>query len=138
MRAGRAGLLVGLLLPLAGCVLPPADQPADPARFGRFAGLIGRCGCTDLGADQVTARIDRLVAGRPAGEARIVGSYARLGAEESWDNQMEICAEVCAQRCMVAAVAGPLGAAGPLAAPCPVTERDLHLTEGRATGWSPF
>jgi len=138
MRAGRAGLFVALVLPLAGCFLPPADQPADPARFGRFAGLIGRCGCTDLGPAQVTARIDRLVAGRPADEARIIGSYTRLGAEEGWDNQMEICGEVCAQRCMVATVAGTLGAAGPLAAPCPVTERDLHLTEGRASTLSPF
>jgi hypothetical protein len=138
MTIRRSLILFVPLLALGGCFLPPADQPADAARFGRFVGLVARCGCTDLGVERTAQGLDRLLAGRTDAEARTARSYFRLGAEENWDNMIEICGEVCGQSCMVAAVAAPLGGHGPEIAACPVTERDLHLTEGRSVSQSQF
>ena len=133
-RPRRVALLaVALLAPaLAGC-LPPPDQPAEAGRFGRFVGLAGRSGCAGHDTLRVTGGLDRLTAGRAPGEAARVRSYAALGADEAWDNQIEICAEVCAQTCMTASVAQALGGPTPPGVePCLVSERDLRLTEGRS------
>lgn len=137
MTIRRPLILVVPLLALGSCFLPPPDQPADAGRFGRFVGLVARCGCTDLGVERAAQGLDRLLADRTDSEARTARSYFRLGAEENWDNMVEICGEVCGQRCMVATVAEPLGGHGPDVVPCPVTERDLHLTDGRAMSRSP-
>ena len=61
--------------------------------------------------------------------------YVDLALGENFDNQLEICGEVCAQDCMVNAVVLPLGGLprGDGTA-CPVSERDLHLTQGRQDG----
>lgn len=124
------------LLALAGCTLPPPDQPAHPSRMGRFLGLVSQCGCSDIGSDRMLAEYGKAVAGRYAeAEIKSMRGYVDLGLFEKFDNQMEICAEACSQSCMVNAVAETLGGrsiAG--ASTCLVSERDLHLTEGRTGG----
>jgi hypothetical protein len=121
-----------LLLALTGCFLPPADQPAYPSRMGRFMGLIAHCGCSDVSPDRMIAEYGRAVAGRYSeAEIKSMKGYVDLATVEHFDNQEEICAEVCSQHCMVQAVVGPLGGRPVAAQACPVTERDLHLTTGR-------
>lgn len=122
-----------LALALAGCTLPPPDQPAHPSRMGRFMGLVANCGCSDLSADRMLAEYPRAAAGRYSeAEIRAMRGYVELGATERYDNQLEICKEACSQACMVNAVAAPLGGrTNPGVAACLVSERDLHLTVGR-------
>lgn len=137
----RAAALV-LAFSLAGCsLLPPPDQPASPNRIGRFMGLIANCGCSDISTDRMLVEYPRAVAGRysPA-EIKAMHGYIDVGAAEKYDNQLVICREACAQTCMVNSVAKPLG--GRLSGDggtCPITERDLHLTEGHYStgggGW---
>lgn len=122
-----------LIVPLAACVLPPADQPAHFTRMGRFAGLIAKCGCSDITPSRMLAEYERALAGLySAEELRRMRGHVEAGATENFDNQYEICAEACSQTCMVNAVAAPLGGRTfPGIAACTVTERDLHLTLGR-------
>ncbi|EME70240.1 hypothetical protein H261_09282 [Paramagnetospirillum caucaseum] len=118
------------LLLLAACV-PPPDQPAHYTRMGRFMGLVANCGCSDIGAERMIAEYRKALGDLyPAGEVAAMKGYVDLGAGETWENQIQICAEVCAQRCMVQAVAAPLGGRGTGEKPCLVSERDLHLTDG--------
>lgn len=122
-----------LALPLAACALPPPDQPAHYSRVGRFIGLVANCGCgTGLTESQVMADYPRVLAGRYSAEdVRRVRGYVEVGATENYDNQIEICAQVCAQPCMVNAVAEPLGGRPIPGVPaCLISERDLHLTIG--------
>lgn len=121
-----------LLLSVSACSLPPPDQPAAPNRMGRFMGLIANCGCSDISPERMLADYPRAVAGR-YGDADIkaMHGYVDVGAYEKFDNQVVICRAACSQTCMVNSVAAPLG--GRLSGDgrsCPVTERDLHLTEG--------
>lgn len=122
-----------LLLALTGCVLPPPDQPAHYQRMGRFAGLIAKCGCSDITPSRMLAEYDRALGGLySADDLRRMRGFVDAGATENFDNQYEICAEACSQTCMVNAIAGPLGGrTTPGVAACKVTERDLHLTLGR-------
>lgn len=121
---------------LAGCALPPPDRPAHPVRMGRFLGLVANCGCSDISPGRMLAEYPRAVAGRYS-EADIAAmkGYVDAGASERYDNQIEICKEACSQRCMVNAVAQPLGGKlNPGTPACLVSERDLHLTVGRFNG----
>lgn len=132
MRAIMALMVAGVL---AGCALPPPDQPASPNRMGRFLGLVSRCGCSDIGADRMLADYAKAAAHYSAADIRAMKGYVDLGLFENFDNQMEICAEACSQSCMVNAVAQPLGGKTvPGIAACLVNERDLHLTTGRMSG----
>jgi hypothetical protein len=121
-----------LALALASCSLPAADQPAAPNRMGRFVGLIANCRCSDIGPDRILAEYPRAVAGRYSqADVKAMHGYVDVGAYEKFDNQIVICREACSQTCMVNSVVAPLG--GKLSGDgrsCPVTERDLHLTEG--------
>lgn len=115
---------------LAGCVAPP-DQPAYYARMGRFMGLVANCRCSDIPPERMMAEYRKALGGRYSdAEAKAMGGYVELGATERWENQPQVCAEICSQRCMVQAVVEPLGGKGTGEAPCLVSERDLHLTEG--------
>lgn len=124
--------LLAVLL-LTGCALPPPDQPATPNRMGRFLGLVANCGCAGIDGDRMLAQYGRAVAGRYSeAEIKAMHGYVDLGTTERFDNQMEICAEICSQTCMVNSVAAPLGGRlGGDGSSCLVSERDLHLTEGR-------
>ncbi|CAA7614463.1 conserved exported hypothetical protein [Magnetospirillum sp. LM-5] len=125
-----------ILLALAGCSLPAPDQPAWHGRMGRFIGLVAQCGCSDITPDRAVADYLKAVDGRYA-QADLVAmkGYVADGAVERYDNQIEICKEVCGQACMVNAVAQPMGGRTiPGVAACPVSERDLHLTPGRFDG----
>ncbi len=127
MRHVAAALLVCLL---AACAVPP-DQPAYYARMGRFMGLIANCGCSDISSERMLAEYGKALGDRyTAAEAAAMKGYIDLGAGETWENQIQICAEVCAQRCMVQSVVEPLGGRGTGEKACLVTERDLHLTDG--------
>lgn len=133
-----AVLLAGLML--SSCALPPPDQPAAPNRMGRFMGLIANCGCSDISESRILADYPKAVAGRYSeAEIKAMHGYVDVGVSEKFDNQIEICAEACAQTCMVNSVAKPLG--GRLSGDgdtCLVSERDLHLTEGRYSGGAPW
>lgn len=125
-----------LALLTTGCALPPPDQPAHPNRMGRFLGLVANCGCSDISAGRMLADYPRAVAERysPA-EIQAMKGWVELGATERYDNQIEICAQACSQTCMVNAVAAPLGGrVNPGVPACLVSERDLHLTQGRFDG----
>ncbi|MGE5517034.1 MAG: hypothetical protein ACM31D_14585 [Bacteroidota bacterium] len=128
----RVLLALVLALAVTGCSLPPPDQPAAPNRIGRFIGLIGNCGCSDVSSDRLLAEYPRAVAGRYSeAEIKSMHGYVDVGASERYDNQVVICRSACSQTCMVNSVVAPLG--GKLTgdgSTCPVTERDLHLTEG--------
>jgi hypothetical protein len=121
-----------LLVSLASCTLPSGDEPAAPNRMGRFMGLIANCGCSDIGPGRMLAEYPRSVAERYAEpQVKAMHGYIDVGAAEKFDNQIVICREACSQTCMVNTVVAPLG--GRLSGDgrsCPVTERDLHLTEG--------
>ncbi|WP_173978041.1 hypothetical protein [Magnetospirillum sp. UT-4] len=127
-------LLVALVL--AGCALPPPDQPAHYQRMGRFLGLVANCGCSDIGRDRMLAEYPRALGGRyTPDEVKAMRGYVDLGAHEKYENQFLICAEVCSQTCMVNAVAEPLGGRVTPGVPaCLVSERDLHLTFGETGG----
>jgi len=119
-----------LLCLLAACV-PPPDQPAHHARMGRFMGLIANCGCSDIGPERMVADYRKALGDRyPAEAVTAMEGYVKLGATERWDNLPQVCAETCAQRCMVQAVVEPLDGRGTGEKPCLVSERDLHLTDG--------
>lgn len=128
----RAIVSLVLALAVAGCSFPAPDQPAAPNRIGRFMGLIANCGCSDISADRMLAEYPRAVAGRYSeADIKAMHGYIDVGAYEKFDNQIVICREACSQTCMVNSVAQPLG--GRLSGDgrsCPITERDLHLTEG--------
>lgn len=128
--------IVLLTLALAGCVLPPPDQPAHPTRMGRFLGLVANCGCSDITPDRMLAEYPRAIAGRYSeAEIKSMRGYVDLGASERYDNQLEICKEACSQTCMVNAVVAPLGGrVNPGVAACLVSERHLHLTPGKFDG----
>ncbi len=115
---------------LAACV-PPPDQPAYFARMGRFLGLVANCGCADIPPDRMIADYRKAVSGRyPDKEIAGMKGYVQLGAQELWENQAQICAEACSQRCMVQSVSEPLGGRDTGVQACLVNERDLHLTDG--------
>lgn len=119
------------LFALAGCALPPADQPAYFSRMGRFVGLVANCGCSDVSVERVRADYSLALGGRyGAEEIKAMKGYVDLGATERWENQMIVCAEVCSQRCMVQSVVEPLKGRGTGEPACLVSERDLHLTDG--------
>jgi hypothetical protein len=127
----RRSLIIATLL-LAGCALPPADQPASPNRMGRFLGLVSNCGCSDVSESRMLAEYSQAVAGRYSdAEIKAMHGYVDMALSEHFDNQIEICKQACSQSCMVNDVAGRLGGrtiAG--AGSCLPSERDLHLTEG--------
>jgi hypothetical protein len=129
----RIAVSLTLAALLSSCTLPPPDQPASPNRVGRFIGLVANCGCSDITPSRMLAEYPRAVAGLYSEAAiKSMHGHVDVGAYERWDNQIEICAEACSQRCMVNAIAKPLG--GKLrgdGATCLVNERDLHLTPGR-------
>lgn len=129
----KIAAILTLAAMLSSCSLPPPDQPAAPNRMGRFLGLVANCGCSDITAERMLAEYPRAVEHLySAAEIKAMHGYVDLGTTEKFNNQIEICAEACAQTCMVNAVAKPLG--GTLrgdGAVCLVNERDLHLTTGR-------
>ncbi|MGE5503107.1 MAG: hypothetical protein ACM31L_01670 [Actinomycetota bacterium] len=119
---------------LSGCdsLLPPPDQPAHPSRIGRFIGLVSRCGCSDISKTRMAAEWPKVVQGRYTPEQiQQMRGYVNAALDENFDNQIEICAEACSQKCMVESVAQPLEGRSTGVAACPITERDLHLTFGR-------
>ena len=119
-----------VLLCLLGACVPP-DQPAHYIRMGRFMGLISSCGCSDIAPDKMLAEYPKALGGHyPAAEVTAMKGYVDLGIGEKWENQTQVCAEVCGQICMVQAVAKPLGGRDTGVQPCLVNERDLHLTDG--------
>ncbi len=127
----RIAALLLLSLSLAGCALPPPDQPAYFSRMGRFMGLIANCGCSDITSARMLADYPAAVNGRYSeAEVKAMKGYVDLGNIERWDNRAVICAEVCGQRCMVQAVVGPLGGRDTGVPACLVSERDLHLSDG--------
>jgi hypothetical protein len=129
-------LLLGLLL--AGCAYSSADEPAYFSRMGRFAGLVAGCGCSDVSVERMKAEYPKALGGRYSeAEVKAMKGYVGIGASEKWQNSMQVCAEICSQRCMVQAVVEPLGGRGTGVAPCLVSERDLHLTEGAQSADSP-
>ncbi|MGE5548579.1 MAG: hypothetical protein ACM33T_16860 [Solirubrobacterales bacterium] len=132
----RATTLLVSILALAACTLPASDQPAHYSRMGRFMGLVARCGCSDITPSRMVAEYPRALGSRySAADIERMHGYVAAGATEKFDNEIEICAEACSQRCMVNAVAGPLGGRTVPGVPaCLVNERDLHLTEGRWFG----
>ncbi|CAA7627321.1 hypothetical protein [Magnetospirillum sp. SS-4] len=122
------------LLVLAGCSLPPPDQPAHFSRMGRFLGLVANCGCSDISPERMLAEYRKALADRYSeSEAVSMRGHVDLAATEQWHNHAVVCGEVCGQRCMVQAVVEPLGGRGVGVPACPVTERDLHLTDGANT-----
>lgn len=123
--------ILTLVFSLLGCALPPPEQPAYFARMGRFMGLVANCGCSDIGVDRMRGEYAKALGGRYS-EAEVKGmkGYVELGAAEQWQNMMQVCAEVCSQRCMVQAVVEPLGGRGTGEKACLVNERDLRLTDG--------
>ena len=129
-------LLIGLLL--AGCAYPAADEPAYFSRMGRFVGLVAGCGCSDISVDRMKADYPKALGGRYSdSEVKAMKAYVEIGASEKWQNSMQVCAEVCGQRCMVQAVVEPLGGRGTGVTACLVSERDLHLTDGAQTADMP-
>lgn len=132
----RIVLALTIVALLAGCALPPPDQPAHPSRMGRFLGLVSRCGCSDIDGERMLAEYGKATAGHYSeAQTKSMRGYVDLALSENFDNQLDICAEACSQTCMVNAVAGPLGGrtlAG--AGTCLVSERDLHLTIGLTGG----
>ena len=127
-----------ILLGLAGCALPPPDQPAHFSRMGRFMGLVANCGWSDISADRMRADYAKALGGRYSdAEVKAMKGYVDLGATEQWQNLPQVCAEVCAQRCMVQSVVEPLGGRGTGEKACLVSERDLHLTDGAQTADAP-
>ncbi|MBC7907182.1 MAG: hypothetical protein H7Y60_10610 [Rhodospirillaceae bacterium] len=137
----KAPSILALAAALSSCTLPPPDQPASPNRTGRFLGLVASCGCSDITPQRMLAEYPLAVAGLYfQAEIRNMHGYVDVGAHENYDNQIEICAGVCSQTCMVNAVAKPLG--GRLrgdGATCLVNERDLHLGTGvRRDSGRPF
>ncbi|OAN55701.1 hypothetical protein A6A05_08065 [Magnetospirillum moscoviense] len=116
--------------------MPAPDQPAWHGRMGRFIGLVAQCNCSDITPDRAVADYVQALGGRySAAEVAAMKGYVADGAFERYDNQIEICKEVCGQACMVNSVAQPMGGRTiPGVAACPVTERDLHLTPGRFEG----
>lgn len=133
----RFAFALSLALAVAGCGFTPPDGPPHPSRMGRFLGLVSRCGCADITASRMLAEFPKAVEGRytPA-EISTMRGYVADGLYENYDNQYEICAEACGQRCAVETVARALDA-GTGAAMCPITEGGLHTTFGRFTGDSP-
>ena len=125
--------VVGLCLVLAGCALPPPDQPAHPSRMGRFLGLVSRCGCSDITPTRMLDDYAKAAAGHYSdAQIKSMHGYVDAALAENYDNQLEICGEVCGQSCMVNAVAAPMGGRRIQGAgACLVSERDLHLTVGR-------
>jgi hypothetical protein len=123
-------MILASLLALAGCWLPPPDQPAHYTRMGRFMGLVALCGCSSVTPERMVADYPKALGGRYSdAEIKAMRAYVDLASIEKWPNQAVICAEVCSQRCMVQAVVEPLGAAATGTPPCLVSERDLHLTQ---------
>jgi hypothetical protein len=120
-----------VLLSLAGCILPPPDQPAHYIRMGRFLGLVANCGCSDITPERMLAEYRVALGGRyPDAEVTAMRGYVDLAATEQWQNRTLVCAEICSQKCMVQAVVEPLGGRGTGGPACLVSERDLHLTDG--------
>ena len=129
-------LLIVLLL--AGCAYPSADEPAYFSRMGRFVGLVAGCGCSDISVERMKAEYPKALGGRYSeAEVKAMKGYVEIGASEKWQNSLQVCAEVCGQRCMVQAVVEPLGGRGTGVASCLVSERDLHLTDGAQTADMP-
>lgn len=127
----RLAFAAFVLLCLGACALPPPDQPAHYSRMGRFMGLIANCACSDVTPERMIARYADALGGRYSqAEITAMAGYVKLGAAEQWENLPQVCAEVCAQRCMVQSVVQPLGGRGTGEKPCLVSERDLHLTDG--------
>jgi hypothetical protein len=124
-------LALGLPLLLPGC-LPPPEQPAWYGRMGRFLGLVANCGCSDISPDKMISDYSKALGGRYSDEdARAMHGYVLQAATEMWENRIEVCSEVCSQQCMVETVVRPLGGRSTGIAPCPVSEIDLHLTDGK-------
>jgi hypothetical protein len=131
MRVRALAVLVAVA-GLAACAAP--DGPASPERLGRFAGLVARCGCSDVTLSRMLADYPPTLAGRySTDDIRRVRGFIEVGGAENFSNQLPICAEVCSQTCAVNAVALPVGGrpTGDGRA-CTVTEGRLNLT----TGWA--
>ncbi|ARJ64484.1 hypothetical protein WV31_01630 [Magnetospirillum sp. ME-1] len=131
VRATHKLAAAALLLSLLSACVPPPDQPAYFSRMGRFMGLIANCGCSDITPARMLAEYPKALGDRyPANEVTAMKGYIDYASMERWENQYLICAETCAQRCMVQSVVEPLGGKGTGEAACLVSERDLHLTDG--------
>lgn len=118
---------------LSSCALAAPDEPAHYIRAGRFIGLVARCECSDLTGKQVLNEYPKVLASRYSpDQVEKMRGYIDSALSEHYANQMEICLEVCAQKCMVNTVAEPLGGkVNSGVAACPITERGLLLTIGR-------
>lgn len=117
------------VMALGGCTSP--DEPAYFSRMGRFMGLVANCGCSDIPPAKMVSDYRKAVEGRYS-EKDIVAmkGYVEAASTENWDNEPQVCAEICSQRCMVTAVAEPLGGKGTGEPACLVNERDLRTPAG--------
>jgi len=124
-------LLTALLLTVTLAACATTDQPAAPNRMGRFLGLVASCGCSNISPERMVAEYPLALGGHYSGaEIAAMKGYVELGANEQWDNQGSICAGICSHRCMVNAVAAPLGGrVTPGIEPCLVSEGGLDLEE---------
>ena len=97
--------------------------------MGRFLGLVVTCECSDITAEQMLTDYPKAVAGHYSdAEIASMKGFVKLGLSERWNNQMQICGDICDKTCMVNSVALPLGGrTTPGVAPCLPSERDIHI-----------
>ncbi|MGE5475726.1 MAG: hypothetical protein ACM3Q1_03665, partial [Bacteroidales bacterium] len=76
-----------IVLTLAACA--GADRPASPERLGRFAGLVARCGCSDVTVLRMLADYPPSLAGRYSpDDVRRLRGFIEMGGSENFSNQV--------------------------------------------------